>query len=164
MCIMIYNWTDQFVSFVICLFFHVICVHDFYSIRRECVILQLIVAYLSTTCSCIPCGHVYGRSCLERWLRRCGSRSAKVPCMTSDRQINFMLIRFLIKQKYDPNTHTHKSSQYFFLYACQSLQCPQCGELFKLSHITNLYASENLWDGCCQVPLLLVPHCSMEAS
>ncbi|KAG2549126.1 E3 ubiquitin-protein ligase RFWD3-like isoform X1 [Panicum virgatum] len=28
---------------------------------------------------CIPCGHVYGRSCLERWLRRCGSRSAKCP-------------------------------------------------------------------------------------
>ncbi|XP_044983402.1 E3 ubiquitin-protein ligase RFWD3-like [Hordeum vulgare subsp. vulgare] len=28
---------------------------------------------------CIPCGHVYGRSCLERWLLRCGSTSAKCP-------------------------------------------------------------------------------------
>ncbi|CAM0871090.1 unnamed protein product [Alopecurus aequalis] len=28
---------------------------------------------------CIPCGHVYGRLCLERWLHRCGERSAKCP-------------------------------------------------------------------------------------
>uniref|UniRef100_K4AIK7 RING-type domain-containing protein n=1 Tax=Setaria italica TaxID=4555 RepID=K4AIK7_SETIT len=28
---------------------------------------------------CIPCGHVYGRSCLERWLHRCGESSAKCP-------------------------------------------------------------------------------------
>ncbi|WVZ55107.1 hypothetical protein U9M48_005813 [Paspalum notatum var. saurae] len=28
---------------------------------------------------CIPCGHVYGRSCLERWLTQCGNRSAKCP-------------------------------------------------------------------------------------
>ncbi|VAI25876.1 unnamed protein product [Triticum turgidum subsp. durum] len=28
---------------------------------------------------CIPCGHVYGRSCLERWLRRGGNTSAKCP-------------------------------------------------------------------------------------
>ncbi|KAM3262789.1 hypothetical protein ACQJBY_053106 [Aegilops geniculata] len=27
----------------------------------------------------IPCGHVYGRSCLERWLHRCGDDSAKCP-------------------------------------------------------------------------------------
>ncbi|KAM0889236.1 hypothetical protein ACQ4PT_003467 [Festuca glaucescens] len=26
---------------------------------------------------CIPCGHVYGRSCLERWLYRAGNKSAK---------------------------------------------------------------------------------------
>ncbi|KAG8092438.1 hypothetical protein GUJ93_ZPchr0012g20891 [Zizania palustris] len=29
--------------------------------------------------SCIPCGHVYGRSCLEKWLLQCGKRSAKCP-------------------------------------------------------------------------------------
>ncbi|XP_025797115.1 E3 ubiquitin-protein ligase RFWD3-like isoform X2 [Panicum hallii] len=58
---------------------------------------------------CIPCGHVYGRSCLERWLQRCGNRSAK---------------------------------------------CPQCGERFKLKHITNLYAPGNLWDGCCHIQKL----------
>ncbi|RLN42265.1 hypothetical protein C2845_PM01G42840 [Panicum miliaceum] len=28
---------------------------------------------------CIPCGHVYGRSCPERWLQRCGNRSTKCP-------------------------------------------------------------------------------------
>ncbi|CAN6296869.1 unnamed protein product [Urochloa humidicola] len=29
--------------------------------------------------SCIPCGHVYGRSCLERWLTQRGNRSATCP-------------------------------------------------------------------------------------
>ncbi|KAM0892978.1 hypothetical protein ACQ4PT_025443 [Festuca glaucescens] len=28
---------------------------------------------------CIPCGHVYGRSCLEKWLGRCGGTMAKCP-------------------------------------------------------------------------------------
>ncbi|KAK1653980.1 hypothetical protein QYE76_071785 [Lolium multiflorum] len=28
---------------------------------------------------CIPCGHVYGRSCLERWLHRSSHASAKCP-------------------------------------------------------------------------------------
>ncbi|XP_039832760.1 E3 ubiquitin-protein ligase RFWD3-like isoform X2 [Panicum virgatum] len=40
-----------------------------------------------STCSgahrlcCIPCGHVYGRSCLENWLSACGNTSAKVSDM-----------------------------------------------------------------------------------
>ncbi|XP_062205298.1 uncharacterized protein LOC133907302 isoform X2 [Phragmites australis] len=29
--------------------------------------------------SCIPCGHVYGRCCLERWLLQCGKRKAPCP-------------------------------------------------------------------------------------
>ncbi|KAK1677729.1 hypothetical protein QYE76_038577 [Lolium multiflorum] len=28
---------------------------------------------------CIPCGHVYGRSCLEKWLGGCGGTMAKCP-------------------------------------------------------------------------------------
>ncbi|XP_051199320.2 uncharacterized protein [Lolium perenne] len=28
---------------------------------------------------CIPCGHVYGRSCLVKWLDRCGDDTAKCP-------------------------------------------------------------------------------------
>ncbi|XP_020094244.1 E3 ubiquitin-protein ligase RFWD3-like isoform X3 [Ananas comosus] len=28
---------------------------------------------------CIPCGHVYGRSCLERWLHQCGKKIGKCP-------------------------------------------------------------------------------------
>ncbi|KAM3316958.1 hypothetical protein ACQJBY_034867 [Aegilops geniculata] len=28
---------------------------------------------------CIPCGHVYGRSCLEKWLHSAGKESAKCP-------------------------------------------------------------------------------------
>jgi len=37
--------------------------------------------HLPVTCSCIPCGHVYGRSCLENWLSACGNTSAKVSDM-----------------------------------------------------------------------------------
>ncbi|PUZ40297.1 hypothetical protein GQ55_9G411800 [Panicum hallii var. hallii] len=29
--------------------------------------------------SCIPCGHVYGRYCLERWLLQCGKKKAPCP-------------------------------------------------------------------------------------
>ncbi|KAM0897615.1 hypothetical protein ACQ4PT_022464 [Festuca glaucescens] len=29
--------------------------------------------------SCIPCGHVYGRSCLEKWLLQCGKKTATCP-------------------------------------------------------------------------------------
>ncbi|WOK98914.1 hypothetical protein Cni_G07626 [Canna indica] len=28
---------------------------------------------------CIPCGHVYGRSCLEKWLGQCGKNNGKCP-------------------------------------------------------------------------------------
>ncbi|KAJ0970159.1 hypothetical protein J5N97_023036 [Dioscorea zingiberensis] len=36
---------------------------------------------------CILCGHVYGRSCLERWAQRCGSNNAKCPqCSRKFRQ------------------------------------------------------------------------------
>ncbi|KAJ6836686.1 uncharacterized protein M6B38_324895 [Iris pallida] len=28
---------------------------------------------------CLPCGHVYGRSCLEKWLQRCGETAGKCP-------------------------------------------------------------------------------------
>uniref|UniRef100_N1QYD2 Zinc finger RING-type eukaryotic domain-containing protein n=1 Tax=Aegilops tauschii TaxID=37682 RepID=N1QYD2_AEGTA len=52
---------------------------------------------------CIPCGHVYGRSCLEKLLRRSGEESAK---------------------------------------------CPQCGKGFVEKLIINLYAPENMLEGC----------------
>ncbi|XBH97053.1 hypothetical protein VPH35_087340 [Triticum aestivum] len=53
---------------------------------------------------CIPCGHVYGRSCLEKLLCRSGEESAK---------------------------------------------CPQCGKGFVEKLIINLYAPENMLEGCC---------------
>ncbi|XP_044980157.1 uncharacterized protein LOC123447614 [Hordeum vulgare subsp. vulgare] len=53
---------------------------------------------------CIPCGHVYGRSCLENLLHRSGEESAK---------------------------------------------CPQCGKGFAEKLIINLYAPENMLEGCC---------------
>ncbi|XP_078427559.1 transducin/WD40 repeat-like superfamily protein [Wolffia australiana] len=28
---------------------------------------------------CIPCGHLYGRSCLERWVKRCGESFVRCP-------------------------------------------------------------------------------------
>ncbi|KAM3316952.1 hypothetical protein ACQJBY_034862 [Aegilops geniculata] len=53
---------------------------------------------------CIPCGHVYGRSCLEEFLRRSGEENAK---------------------------------------------CPQCAKTFVEKLIINLYAPENMFEGCC---------------
>ncbi|XP_073353348.1 uncharacterized protein [Aegilops tauschii subsp. strangulata] len=53
---------------------------------------------------CIPCGHVYGRSCMEKLLGRSGQNSAK---------------------------------------------CPQCGKQFEEKLIINLYAPENILEGCC---------------
>ncbi|XBH97046.1 hypothetical protein VPH35_087337 [Triticum aestivum] len=53
---------------------------------------------------CIPCGHVYGRSCMETLLGRSGQNSAK---------------------------------------------CPQCGKQFEEKLIINLYAPENMLEGCC---------------
>uniref|UniRef100_A0A0E0CTS8 RING-type E3 ubiquitin transferase n=1 Tax=Oryza meridionalis TaxID=40149 RepID=A0A0E0CTS8_9ORYZ len=38
-----------------------------------------IQARVHSMCSCIPCGHIYGRSCLERWLRHKGNTSATCP-------------------------------------------------------------------------------------
>ncbi|KAJ4773961.1 E3 ubiquitin-protein ligase RFWD3 [Rhynchospora pubera] len=29
---------------------------------------------------CIPCGHIYGRSCLEKWLRKCGNKGKCPQC------------------------------------------------------------------------------------
>uniref|UniRef100_A0A8I6W672 RING-type E3 ubiquitin transferase n=2 Tax=Hordeum vulgare subsp. vulgare TaxID=112509 RepID=A0A8I6W672_HORVV len=41
--------------------------------------------------SCIPCGHVYGRSCLEKWLAQCGKKSATCPqCGKMFRQKNII--------------------------------------------------------------------------
>uniref|UniRef100_N1QQG8 RING-type E3 ubiquitin transferase n=1 Tax=Aegilops tauschii TaxID=37682 RepID=N1QQG8_AEGTA len=41
--------------------------------------------------ACIPCGHVYGRSCLEKWLAQCGKKSATCPqCGKMFRQKNII--------------------------------------------------------------------------
>jgi hypothetical protein len=84
--------------------------------------------------SCIPCGHVYGRSCLVKWLHRCGDDTAKVPCM------NFCV--------YMPYLSLNWNLSLFFS------QCPQCGEQFEDKLIINLYAPGNLWDGCCRLEVM----------
>ncbi|KAF8728018.1 hypothetical protein HU200_018591 [Digitaria exilis] len=49
--------------------------HRVRSLRVEGIKL-LTVCYSNS--SCIPCGHVYGRYCLERWLQQCGKKKAPV--------------------------------------------------------------------------------------
>ncbi|VAI11540.1 unnamed protein product [Triticum turgidum subsp. durum] len=44
-----------------------------------CICMDSWASYGAHRICCIPCGHVYGRSCLERWLRRGGNTSAKCP-------------------------------------------------------------------------------------
>lgn len=101
-------------------------------------------------CSCIPCGHVYGRSCLERWLHHCNGSSAKVPCVILYEKKS-CLICFIYS-----NICSWDFLD-FFMHVHHSLQCPQCGEPFALKHIINLYGPGNLWDGCCPTQVCLVP-------
>ncbi|KAM3262807.1 hypothetical protein ACQJBY_053119 [Aegilops geniculata] len=42
-----------------------------------CICMDPWASYGAHRICCIPCGHVYGRSCLERWLRHGGNTSAK---------------------------------------------------------------------------------------
>ncbi|XP_044983401.1 uncharacterized protein LOC123450062 isoform X2 [Hordeum vulgare subsp. vulgare] len=44
-----------------------------------CICMDPWAPYGAHRICCISCGHVYGRSCLERWLLRCGNVSAKCP-------------------------------------------------------------------------------------
>ncbi|TVU46849.1 hypothetical protein EJB05_06421 [Eragrostis curvula] len=44
-----------------------------------CICMEPWTSYDAHRICCIPCGHVYGRSCLERWLHRCGELRAKCP-------------------------------------------------------------------------------------
>ncbi|KAM3262806.1 hypothetical protein ACQJBY_053119 [Aegilops geniculata] len=44
-----------------------------------CICMDPWASYGAHRICCIPCGHVYGRSCLERWLRHGGNTSAKCP-------------------------------------------------------------------------------------
>ncbi|KAI4996451.1 hypothetical protein ZWY2020_051371 [Hordeum vulgare] len=44
-----------------------------------CICMDPWAPYGAHRICCIPCGHVYGRSCLERWLLGCGNVSAKCP-------------------------------------------------------------------------------------
>ncbi|CAM0956301.1 unnamed protein product [Alopecurus aequalis] len=57
--------------------------------------------------SCIPCGHVYGRSCLERWLVQCGKKSATCPqCGKIFRQKN--IINLYVPEIVVPNNDLEK--------------------------------------------------------
>lgn len=103
-------------------------------------LVKILYHWSSPICtrSCIPCGHVYGRSCLEKWLHRSGDSGAKVPWIKPHVHISYMWVQFL------------GLSIDAYLFS----QCPQCGEQFEHKLITNLYAPGNLWDGCCRLQVL----------
>uniref|UniRef100_J3N4L6 RING-type E3 ubiquitin transferase n=1 Tax=Oryza brachyantha TaxID=4533 RepID=J3N4L6_ORYBR len=57
--------------------------------------------------SCIPCGHVYGRSCLERWLLQCGKKTATCPqCGRKFQQKH--IINLYVPEIYVPNNDLEK--------------------------------------------------------
>ncbi|XP_066307527.1 uncharacterized protein [Miscanthus floridulus] len=61
--------------------------------------------------SCIPCGHVYGRSCLERWLTQHGNRSAKCPqCAKRFKQKD--VINLYAQEVAIPNSEVEKEISY----------------------------------------------------
>nr|CAB3500238.1 unnamed protein product [Digitaria exilis] len=45
--------------------------------------------------SCIPCGHVYGRYCLERWLQQCGKKKAPCPQCGKRYKQNYIINLYL---------------------------------------------------------------------
>ncbi|TVU46843.1 hypothetical protein EJB05_06415 [Eragrostis curvula] len=44
-----------------------------------CICMETCTCHGAHRICCIPCGHVYGRACLEKWLHCCGNSSAKCP-------------------------------------------------------------------------------------
>ncbi|RCV43978.1 hypothetical protein SETIT_9G337100v2 [Setaria italica] len=57
--------------------------------------------------SCIPCGHVYGRYCLERWLQQCGKKKAQCPqCGKRYKQNN--IINLYVPEIAVPNNDLEK--------------------------------------------------------
>ncbi|KAF0928580.1 hypothetical protein E2562_006025, partial [Oryza meyeriana var. granulata] len=57
--------------------------------------------------SCIPCGHVYGRSCLERWLLQCRKKPATCPqCGRRFKQKN--IINLYVPEVSVPNNDLEK--------------------------------------------------------
>ncbi|WVZ88795.1 hypothetical protein U9M48_035268 [Paspalum notatum var. saurae] len=61
--------------------------------------------------SCIPCGHVYGRSCLKRWLTQCGNQSAK--CPQCDKMFEHKdIINLYAPQVAIPNSELQKEISY----------------------------------------------------
>ena len=63
--------------------------------------------YLIHICSCILCGHVYGRSCLEKLLRPSGKESAKVP----------WVILYILGEQIELNCSTYAWILYFLTSA-----------------------------------------------
>ena len=63
--------------------------------------------YLLRVCSCIPCGHVYGRSCREKLLRPSGKESAKVP----------WVILYILDEQIELNCSTYAWILYFLTSA-----------------------------------------------
>ncbi|KAL6641211.1 hypothetical protein ACP70R_019392 [Stipagrostis hirtigluma subsp. patula] len=54
---------------------------------------------------CIPCGHVYGRSCLERWLIRRGGAAAKCPGCGEQFEYKHILNLYATERLWDDRHH-----------------------------------------------------------
>ncbi|ONL92736.1 Transducin/WD40 repeat-like superfamily protein [Zea mays] len=67
--------------------------------------------------SCIPCGHVYGRSCLEKWLTQRGNRSATCP-QCGKRFKHKDIINLYAQEVAVPNSELEKEISYLRREIC----------------------------------------------
>jgi hypothetical protein len=93
-----------------------------------------LILTLCFCCSCIPCGHFFGRSCLERWLMTRGTSSALVCHMRQFEVIYILMPKQMWACMYAEKNHflTTRSHLLFF-------QCPNCRESFQRKDIINLH-------------------------
>ena len=112
-------------------------------------IWHCIVTYPLHTCSCIPCGHVHGRSCLEKWLGACGNTSAKVPYILLCRRHSCYSSFQIILDCCQSCVH-HDNSQ--LICACQSffISCILSAVLYLNILLTSTYQ---------EICLMVVPVC-----
>lgn len=107
--------------------------------------------HLPITCSCIPFGNVYGRSCLEKWLGACGNTSAKVPYMLLCRRDSCYSSFRIISDCRQSCVH-HDNSQ--LICACQSFFIS--GVLSAMLDLNRSILSTSTHQEIC---LMVVPVC-----
>lgn len=74
--------------------------------------------------SCLPCGHMFGQSCIKKWLGRQGTSKVRTVLVCTVQHIHVLVLCYL------------------FLFLISVLQCPQCKRKCRIKDIRLLYATK----------------------